>query len=195
MTTHLQPDRHYTAQELAAVLQIRRPHRNLMKYYVLSSLPALLFPPIWPFTLLLLYFRYHTMQYRFDGEGVMMRWGILYRREVMLGYGRIQDIHLVSNFFERWLGLARIQISTASGSSSAEMTIEGLQEYELVRDFLYARMRGASRITPAAAVPARPTRLSADPSSLAPLVAALQQVSQDLRAVRTALEKKSGAAS
>jgi putative membrane protein len=60
----------------------------------------------------------------------------------VLSYARFQDIHLSSNVVERWLGLARIEIQTASGSAKAEMTIEGLLEYEAIRDFLYARMRG-----------------------------------------------------
>ena len=45
-------------------------------------------------------------------------------------YARIQDIHLVSNVVERWLGLARIKIQTASGSAKAEMTIEGVPQFE-----------------------------------------------------------------
>jgi putative membrane protein len=58
-----------------------------------------------------------------------MRWAYLFRREVSLTYARIQDLHLVSNVIERWLGLGRIQVQTASGSAEAEMTIEGLQDY------------------------------------------------------------------
>jgi putative membrane protein len=46
-----------------------------------------------------------------------MRWGILFRREISLTYARIQDIQLSSNLVERWLGLAKIQLQTASGSS------------------------------------------------------------------------------
>ena len=45
--------------------------------------------------------------------------------------------------FERWLGLATIQVQTASGNSGAEMSIVGLTDFELIRDFLYSRMRGA----------------------------------------------------
>ena len=86
----------------------------------------------------LLYFRYETMRFRFDAEGVHMRWGILFRRQINLTYARIQDIHLTSGFIQRWLGLADIRIQTASGSAGAEMTIEGLLEFEAVRDFLYA---------------------------------------------------------
>ena len=72
-----------------------------------------------------------------------MRWGILFRRETLLNYARIQDIHLRSNLIERWLGLARIEIQTASGSASANMTLEGMDDPEGMRDFLYSRMRGA----------------------------------------------------
>ncbi len=99
--------------------------------------------PLFFILLIPLYFRYHTLRYRFDEEGISMRWGILFRREINLTYARIQDIHLRSNFVERWLNLARIEVQTASGSSGAEMTLEGLLEFEAIRDYLYARMRGS----------------------------------------------------
>lgn len=127
------------------VLGIERPAPALMKYYLLACLMT---GPLFPILIIPAYFRYHTLRYRFDREGISMRWGILFRREINLTYTRIQDIHLTSNIVERWLGLARIQVQTASGSSSAEMTIEGLHEYERVRDFLYARMRGHAGTAP-----------------------------------------------
>src|SRR5688572_1097325 len=110
-----------------------------MKYYTLLSV---LLGPLFFLALIPYYFRYHTMRYDFDDEGISMRWGILFRREITLTYARIQDIHLTSNFVERWLGLARIQIQTASASAAAEMTLEGLHEFALVRGFLYTKMRG-----------------------------------------------------
>lgn len=125
---------------LPALMGERRPARALMKYYALESLLA---GPGICILLPLRYFRYRTLRYVFDQEGVTVRWGILFRRQVSLTYARIQDIDLVSNVFERWLGLGRVQVQTASGQSGAEMTIEGLPDYEAVRDELYKRMRGA----------------------------------------------------
>jgi putative membrane protein len=177
----------HTEAELRRVLAIERPHPNLLRYYVLTSFVA---GPFFLVPLVYLYFRYHTMRYRFDDHGVNMRWGILFRREVSLAYARIQDIHLTSNLVERWLGLAEVKISTASGSTSAEMIIEGRQDFELVRDFLYARMRGV-RDHPLAA-PRTATENAAGVPSLDPVVSLLRQVSDDLRAVRLALEKKPG---
>ena len=120
--------------------QIERPDPALFRYYVLCSLTA---GPLMPIALLPLWFRYMTLRYKFDESGVSMRWGILFRREVYLTYRRLQDIHLTRNIIQRWMGLAKISLQTASGSSQAEMTIEGILEAEPLRDFLYSMMRGA----------------------------------------------------
>ena len=102
---------------------ITRPHRKLMTLYILR---ALLTGPAFPFVFLHGFFKYETLRYRFDDEGVMMAWGLLWRREIFLTYTRIQDIHLSRGVLERWLGLATINIQTAAGSSSAEMAVVGL---------------------------------------------------------------------
>jgi putative membrane protein len=122
------------------VYRITRPDGKLLILYVLR---CLLTGPVFPFVFLPLFFKYETLRYRFDDEGVTMAWGLLWRREIFLTYARIQDIHLSRGLFERWLGLGTINVQTASGSSSAEMAIVGLTEYETIRDFLYFRMRGA----------------------------------------------------
>jgi len=162
------------------VFAIKRPSPALFKYYVLSSF---LFGPLFFVPLVYLHFRYQTMRYDFDDEGISMRWGILFRREITLTYARIQDIHLTSNILERWLKLARIQIQTASASASAEMTIEGLHEFEAVRDFLYSKMRGVRGGGPAS-LPVQ------SPSADNDLAVALREVAAELRAVREALEKR-----
>jgi len=160
---------------------IERPDPSLLKYYLLS---AIAFPPAFPFIVLPLYFRYHTMRYRFTDDGISMSWGILFRREVIVNYARIQDIHLKSNLVERWFGLARILVQTASGSSSAEMTIEGIREFEPLRDFLYARMRG---VKDHPVTPAGPVTPAALPGESAQLAAALRETAAELRAVREEL--------
>lgn len=161
-----------------AILAIERPHRNLWTYYILASL---VFPPLFPIIVLPLWFRYQTMRYKFTDEGISMRWGILFRREIIINYARIQDIHIRSNFVERWLGLAKVLVQTASGSSGAEMTIEGLQEFEAVRDFLYSRMRGVKDQTHA------PAATTATTGHDAELAAALREVARELRETRLAL--------
>ncbi len=88
----------------AAVLAIERPHPKLWIYYVLCCRVAL---PAAPVLLPLHWFRYPTMRHHFTPEGVSMSWGILFRRQTLLNHARIQDIHLESNFVERWLRPSR----------------------------------------------------------------------------------------
>lgn len=179
------------------IFALERPEPALLYYYAAGSL---LLGPFCFFVLIPLYFRYRTLRYRFDDEGVSMSWGVLFHREINLTYARIQDIHLVSNVVERWLGLARIKIQTASGSSKAEMTVEGIAEFQALRDFLYNRMRG----TRASASSAPRERGHRDPSSAGAtldgdvateLIATLRDVARELRAVRLALENRPASAS
>jgi putative membrane protein len=171
----------------AAIFAIERPHPQLLKYYLLSSA---VIPPLFPFIAIPMWFRYHTMRYRFTDEGISMSWGILFRREVIIQYARIQDIHLRSNVVERWLGLARVLVQTASGNASAEMTLEGLLEYEAVRDFLYARMRGvkdrAHSPASAASTHAHATA-TMSPATHDELTATLREVAGELRQLRESL--------
>jgi putative membrane protein len=173
------------------ILALERPHPALWRYYIIC---AVLTGPGIVVTLPYLFFRYYTLRYRFDAEGIHMRVGILFRREVNLTYARIQDIHLRSGIIQRWLGLANLEIQTASGSASAELVVEGFKEYEAIRDFLYTRMRGyhAHQTTPRS--------LTALPSGAefagdnAEVVSLLLGIRDELRRTRELLESgKSGA--
>lgn len=167
---------------------VRRPDPALLTYYGLSSLAL---GPFFFAMLIPLYFKYRSLRYTVEEEGITMRWGVLFRREVSLTYARIQDIHLTSNFVERWLGLARVQVQTASGSSSAEMTIEGLKDFGAVRDFLYARMRGArDRLTghgAAGEVASGTGEAGADQ-----LAETLREIAAEVRGIRRALAAGGG---
>jgi putative membrane protein len=163
---------------------ITRPHRDLLTYYALACLA---FPPAFPFLILPAYFRYHTMRYRFTDEGISMSWGLLFRRETIINYARIQDIHLRSNFVERWLGLARVLVQTASGSAAAELTLEGLKEFEAVRDFLYERMRGVKE-TRGTVHPVADTTTPGEAAG--ELAAALRETAAELRALRETLAQR-----
>ena len=166
----------------ARIFAIERPHPRLLQLYVIR---AVLTGPGFLVLMPLLFFRYETMRFRFDAEGIHMRWGILFRKQVNLTYARIQDIHLTSGLIQRWLGLADIKIQTASGSADAEMTLEGLLEFEAIRDFLYTRMRGYRDR-------GRDHREPAIPAAIGDTQAAalLREAVDELRATRLALERQ-----
>ena len=185
---------------------LERPHPALWTYYIIR---AVLTGPGLVVMLPYLYFRYHTLRYRLDEEGIHMKVGILFRRETNLTYARIQDIHLHSGILQRWLGLANVQIQTASGSAGPELVIEGFKEYEAIRDFLYTRMRGyqARAGSPRAAAAEAPTGVAAGGGRDAPapsaapvsgneaeMVSLLTGIRDELRRTRELLEARSPAA-
>ena len=168
----------------AAIFALDRPQTALWKLYLIR---IVLSGPAFFITLPLLYFRYHTLRYRFDAEGIHMKVGILFRREVNVTYARIQDIHLSSGIIQRWLGLADVQIQTASGTAGAELTIEGFREFEGIRDFLYSRMRGAREKT--AHIPPLPNAPADEAVTL------LLAIRDELRQTREVLQTRSGTSS
>ena len=163
----------------AFIRSIERPHPNLMKMYFLQALAALF---AFPVVIVPLYFRYHTLRYTFDAEGISAKWGILFRREVYLTYRRIQDIHVTRNLFERWLGIGKVAIQTAAGSSSAELTLEDMEHYEAVRDWLYAKMRGVQAGSEPDAKPASEGENE--------VIALLRSIKDELEGARRALEER-----
>lgn len=120
------------------VFGISRPEKALLAYYAISALFSVF---LWPLVMVPLFFRYETLLYRFDAHGVFMKYGILFRREMQLTYARMQDIHLSQNILERWLGIGTVTIQTA-GASGGDLVIAGVKDFEAIRDYLYARMRG-----------------------------------------------------
>ena len=188
--------------ESEKILALERPHPALWTYYIIVSI---LSGPGIIVSLPYLFFRYHTLRYRFDAEGIHMKVGILFRREVNLTYARIQDIHLRSGILQRWLGLANVQVQTASGSAGPELVIEGFKEYEAIRDFLYTRMRGYQVHAPAAGhgvesvpgsappVPALPVPGSAAAAD-AEVVSLLLGIRDELKRTRELLEARDAGA-
>jgi hypothetical protein len=95
-----------------------------------------------------------------------------------------------------------VQVQTASGSAGAEMTIEGLREFEEIRDYLYGKMRGARHHDDGAeAIPGahRPAALAAGASAagsaeLAELTETLKAVAVELRALRGEVAGRRGEA-
>jgi len=170
----------------ASILAITRPHPNLFWHYAALSLVGLCLAPV---VFVPLFFKYHTLRYRLDEEGISASWGILFKREVHLTYKRIQDIHVKRNLVERWLGIGTVQVQTASGSSSAELSLEGMEDHDAVREFLYRRMRGHERATAPAGAADQAAAGAAEGRELAAL---LGEIRGELAAARQALEARRG---
>ena len=165
----------------ARVRGITRPAPPLLTYFFLIALTGTV---VFPFLMLFLYFRYHTLHYRFDEEGVSMGYGILFRHEMHLTYARMQDIHLSQNVFERWLGIGSVTVQTAGSGEGGDLQIVGVREFEAIRDYLYARMRGVREGRAVASSPSAAAAVGAD--------ALLVEIRDELRAAARALGARGG---
>ncbi|MCU0711021.1 MAG: PH domain-containing protein [Pirellula sp.] len=119
---------------------IDTPSRSLLTYYFLVSLF------VGPFVLIVFplnWIRFRTLRYELQDGGIRMSVGLLFRKEVIVAYRRIQDIHVSHNIIQRWLGISSVSIQTASGNAMPEIVVEGVETPDHLRDWLYERMRGA----------------------------------------------------
>ncbi|GIW82707.1 MAG: hypothetical protein KatS3mg105_4514 [Gemmatales bacterium] len=126
--------------DVQRIYSITRPESGLLILYLIRSLGALIF---FPLVFIPLAIRYATLRYRFDEDSIYKSYGLFFKQEDLVQYSRIQDLHVSKGLIERWLGLGTIEVQTAAGSATAEMTIEGMANCEEIRDFLYWQMRGA----------------------------------------------------
>jgi len=180
-----QTDAHLAPAHAERVQAITKPDRQLLTLYIIY---CVLSTVALPMVALPYYFKYKTLRYRFDNDGVSVSYGLLWRRETYLTYARIQDIHVTRNIFERWLGIGTVKIQTASGSAAATESIVGLTAFQDVRNYLYAHMRGHRHTPHAAAAIAGPASHAALASAAnTQAVEALAGIRDELRAVRALL--------
>lgn len=169
---------------------IERPDPSLLTYYIIASAMTLV---AFPIIIIPNLFRYYTLRYKFDDKGVSMSWGIVFHRQTYLTYRRIQDIHVTRNLLHRWLGLAAVAVQTAAGSAAAEMTIEGIRNPEALRDFLYAKMRGARPDheidTPANAHSPVPQAIASEAASADEVLLLLREIRDQITQLHSAGEK------
>lgn len=182
-------DAHLVPVDAVRVQSINTPEPQLWTLFLIYSVLSTVALPI---VILPFYFKYKTLRYRFDDDGVSVSYGLIWRRETYLTYARIQDIHVTRNIFERWLGIGTVKIQTASGSAAATESIIGLTAFQDVRNYLYARMRGHRSTAPRAlpAPHALPAAQALPAASDASAVDALLGIRDELRAVRTLIESQ-----
>src|SRR6185312_12605455 len=159
------------------VTAITKPDPALFTYYVWTSLMGIVSVLALPY----FYFHYHTLKYVFDEEGIAMSYGVLLRREMHLTYARIQDIHLSQNILQRWLGIGTVTVQTAGGGAGSDLQIEGTRDFEAIRDYLYAQLRGIRT----GALPDASASTTAMPSTSTD--ALLVEIRDELRAATNAL--------
>ena len=171
---------------------LERPSPRLLTYYILTGL---LSGPACFIVIPALIIRYNTLRYQFEETGLRMQLGLFFKREVVIAFRRIQDIHVSRNLIQRWLGIASVSVQTASGNAMPEIVLEGITDPDSVLDWLYERMRGAKGVAttgPASAVNSASAVNAMQNDALVPpmlLGASESEVTELLRGIRDNLER------
>jgi putative membrane protein len=84
-------------------------------------------------------FRHLTYRYRYDESELVIRSGLLFRRERHIPYARIQNIDAVQNVLHRLLHVVEVRIETGGGATAeATMSVLPLSALTEMRDRVFA---------------------------------------------------------
>ena len=83
-----------------------------------------------------------AFRYRFDDRELVIRSGLLFRKERHIPYARIQNIDAVQNILHRLLNVAEVRVETGGGSEvEAAIQVVPLAGFEEMRAHVFAHLR------------------------------------------------------
>jgi putative membrane protein len=99
-------------------------------------------------------FRYFTYRYRYDDNELVIRSGLLFRRERHIPYARIQNIDAVQQVLHRLLNVVDVRIETGGGATAeATMSVLPLSALAEMRERVFAERHALSTAPPEQAPP------------------------------------------
>jgi membrane protein YdbS with pleckstrin-like domain len=120
---------------------------------------------------------YTTVVYRLTDDEITWRRGVWFRRTGIVPYSRITNVDIVQGPVMRWFGISSLKIQTAgySAQAQAELSLEGIEEPEELREVIMGFVRGSKAAGDATGMEAAPRSTDA-------------AILTELRALREVLE-------
>lgn len=119
----------------------------VIAYYITVVL-AIILIPIVVITLYWIPKYYKTMIYHFTDTEIEWRRGVWFKKTGIVPYNRITNVDVGQGPFSRRLGIASLKVQTAGYSAPAggggvpEMKIEGVEQFEELRNVIMQFVRG-----------------------------------------------------
>ena len=87
---------------------------------------------------------YRTAAYRLTDEELEYRRGVFFQQRTTVPYNRITNVNSAQGPVQRAVGAGEVQIHTAGygGQMGAELTIDGVGDFETIKDQVLAKTRG-----------------------------------------------------
>jgi putative membrane protein len=97
-------------------------------------------------------FRYMTYRYRYDASEMVIRSGLIFRKERHIPYARIQNVDAVQNLLHRLLNVVEVRLETGGGQTAeATMSVLPLPAFHEMRDRVGVERHAAAATRTAAA--------------------------------------------
>jgi putative membrane protein len=98
--------------------------------------------------------RYVSFRYRYDPHQMVIRSGLVFRKERHIPYARIQNVDAVQNVLHRMLNVVEVRIETAGGQTpEATMSVLPVAAFEEMRRRVFAERQQAEIVEAAPAEP------------------------------------------
>ena len=129
--------------------------------------------------------RYHSsISYTFTEGEIIVEKGVYWKHKSTVPYNRVTNIDIVQGPISRRYDVGKVRVQTAgystasSGGATAEAQIFGVKNYEEIRNFILAKVKGLKTVTP-------------EPIAEAPTTKdATQQMLAEMKKMRELLEKQ-----
>ena len=91
---------------------------------------------------------YDTIVYRLTENEIIWRRGVWFKKTGVVPYNRITNIDVTQGPISRKLGIAALKIQTAgySGQARAEIKIDGIEQFEELRELIMGFVKGKKPI-------------------------------------------------
>lgn len=94
--------------------------------------------------------RYITFRYRYDDSDMVIRSGLVFRKERHIPYARIQNIDAIQNVLHRLLNVVEVKVETGGGETAeARMSVLPIAAFHEMRARVFAEHRVAAVDAPA----------------------------------------------
>jgi putative membrane protein len=98
--------------------------------------------------------RYARYRYRYDANEMVIRSGLLFRKERHIPYGRIQNVDAVQNVLHRLLNVVEVRVETGGGQTAeATMSVLPAAALQEMRERVFAERRSGDAAQVEAEVP------------------------------------------
>jgi len=88
---------------------------------------------------------YREAEYSIQEEGIRMRWGVVWKKQVTVPYQKITNVDITRGPLERFLGIGTIHLQTAGAGGQqgqkAELKLPGTENPDLIRDRVLEKLK------------------------------------------------------